>query len=144
MAWDDFGKSWLSIIANPAGYLLGRKSNSDAANDYRNGNPIEGYLNGLESEYTYENKRVKWTNDCASKLKDDDKGKSKSNALNACESAWNNDPYSIEVLTAIQGEQDAAAAKRESQAGLRTNILFVLLVALFIVAIFVLYKKYKK
>jgi hypothetical protein len=143
MAWDDFGQSWIGVIANPAGYVLGRKSPSNAAGDYHGSHPIENVLTGNESELSYNEARAEWTDACASQLKSDDVGKTKSNSLKACESAWDNDPLALQVIQRIRAGEDYKISQTETGNKIRTTVVFIVVIALVVILVFFLIKKYR-
>lgn len=113
----NFGSSWLGVVFNPAGYMLGRKSPSEAASDYIKANPTNAVINRSDTEISFQEDRASWIDKCANKLKSDDVGKTKANCLSACQGVFDSDSNVIAVKQFLIDK--AEEEKRQLQEELR-------------------------
>lgn len=142
MAWDDFGKSWIKIIANPAGYSAQRKSPSEAARIYASQHSPSQFLKISYDELSFKENRNKWIDGCASKLKSDDVGKSIANCRNACAGEYDRAAETLTKSGSIITTELIAQQQKEDEVARQKKILMMVMIAIVAAfAIFIVLRK---
>lgn len=138
MAKKKFGQSLFTILLNPVGYALQRKSSNNSALDYYKYNDPGNVLTGTESEAQYLQKRADWCDACAAELKSNDVLMSRNNAISACEAQWNS---SSAATIAVQRLNKIESINASNQAKVNENnkAIIMLLAALSVLIVFLIY-----
>lgn len=145
---DSFGSSWFGVLFNPVGYMAGRKSVSEAADDYYHGHPPGQFLGPIEalSQTAVDTARVNWITSCSSQMKSDDVGKSKANCDAACQARWDNDVDIIAIQQDLvqQGIDEQTDLKARTTKNLKNILLLVGIFLFTAVLLYLFFSKSKK
>lgn len=132
----DFGKSWVGVVFNPAGYIAQRKSPAEAAAEYGKNNPPTALINSDDTEVTFYEDRANWINGCANQLKSDDVGKSRANSLSACQGFFDSHSGVVSIRENLSKRIDAA--QKDMQ---RNTLLVIGGIAFALLIIYLLFSK---
>lgn len=134
-----FGSSWAGVIFNPAGYMMGRKSVSEAAAQYYEQNPPTIDVD-VVTESSFAQERKQWVEACASKLKSDDVGKSKENSMRGCQAQFDGSGIVQEAEAAMRARLEEERLEMQDKAAKNiTNAIMVIGAAAFILLLIYLF-----